>query len=108
MTVVKKIETGIALWCPACSDYHHLSDLWTWDKNEEFPTINPSIKVMGKQWEKESPFYKPAFIDVPYAGITVCHSYVKNGKWEYLPDSNHTLSGQTVSVVPIPEDDDDD
>lgn len=32
-----------------------------------------------------------------------CHSFVRNGQWQFLPDSAHALAGQTVDMVPLPE-----
>ena len=29
---------------------------------------------------------------------TVCHSHVKNGKFEYLSDCQHKYAGQTIPV----------
>jgi hypothetical protein len=30
-----------------------------------------------------------------------CHSYIKNGKIQYLTDCNHTLAGQTIELPDI-------
>lgn len=32
-----------------------------------------------------------------------CHSFLREGVWEFLSDSAHALAGQTVPMVPIPE-----
>lgn len=32
-----------------------------------------------------------------------CHSFVRDGKWEFLTDSAHKLAGQTVPLPPIPD-----
>jgi len=32
-----------------------------------------------------------------------CHSFLRNGVWQFLPDSAHPLSGQNVSMEPIPD-----
>lgn len=31
-----------------------------------------------------------------------CHSFLRNGRWEFLGDSAHHLAGQTVDMVPLP------
>lgn len=90
-------DTGerIWLWCPGCGDLHCANIagtegkdiLWTWDGNKERPTISPSILVRWYDSQR---------------GPQVCHSFVRDGKWEYLPDSTHALAGQAVPVVPIP------
>lgn len=32
-----------------------------------------------------------------------CHSFLREGRWEFLSDSGHHLAGQTVDMVPLPE-----
>lgn len=76
------------LWCPACDKPHALGvrpGAWTWDGNVEAPTFAPSLRVTSSD---------PA---------CCCHSYVRAGKWEYLPDCSHALAGQTVPVPTWPE-----
>ena len=83
----------LLLWCPGCDDAHLItvrrsdgSETWTWDGNTETPTVSPSILVTGG----------------PDDGYR-CHSFVRAGQWEYLADCSHSMAGQTVPMVPIPE-----
>lgn len=79
------------LWCPACDDLHAPNDTWEYDDNAEKPTLNPSILVeFGVEPEDKRPFRR-------------CHSFVRNGIWEYLPDSTHHLAGKTAEVVSLPD-----
>lgn len=32
-----------------------------------------------------------------------CHSFLRAGRWEFLGDSAHALTGQTVDMVPLPD-----
>ena len=32
-----------------------------------------------------------------------CHSFIRNGHWEFLGDCAHSLAGQTVPMVPVPD-----
>lgn len=32
-----------------------------------------------------------------------CHSFLRDGRWEFLSDSAHHLAGQTVDMVPGPD-----
>ena len=32
-----------------------------------------------------------------------CHSFIRNGQWQFLSDSAHRLAGQTVPMVPLPD-----
>lgn len=31
-----------------------------------------------------------------------CHSFLRQGRWEFLGDSAHKLAGQTVEMIPLP------
>lgn len=90
------------LWCPGCNSLHmprsriaetapdHESKpggaLWEWDGNETSPTFSPSLLVYGSADEHGN-----------------CHSFIRNGHWEFLSDSNHHLAGQTVPLPPLPD-----
>lgn len=74
--------------CPGCECGHLIQvnkppgnkqASWDWDGNAEAPTFSPSI-----------------FVD-PH-GEAKCHSFVRNGQIEFLPDSHHALAGQTVPL----------
>jgi hypothetical protein len=54
--------------------------LWSWNKNEEAPTFSPSILV----WASDPSIR--------------CHSYVTDGKIQFLEDCGHALKGQTVPL----------
>ena len=96
------------MWCPGCQELHAVeldpknSPCWTWDGNIDAPTINPSIKVDGVQWHPAEGFYKPTHNVAPGEKIT-CHSFVRNGHWEFLGDCTHHLVSQTVPLPPLPE-----
>ena len=99
--------TMLYMWCPGCDDLHGVevtepARRWEWDGNREAPTITPSILVSGVQWAAEFPFHKPQH-PVAAGAPTVCHSYVRSGRWEFLGDCSHALAGQTVSMVSVPD-----
>jgi Family of unknown function (DUF6527) len=86
---------GCWMWCPGCNEAHRPEiigeegDLppgpcWQWDGNLEAPTFTPSLLV-GKDTDR------------------VCHSFITNGQWVFLPDCTHALAGQTVDMVPLPD-----
>lgn len=68
--------TGLHMLPVNCSDRH--SPSWDWDGNLEAPTVSPSILTHG--------------VD------SVCHSFLRNGVFEYLGDSTHRFSGQFVPM----------
>lgn len=82
--------------CPGCQDFsttglHMLpiSDTqgkrpqWTWNGSLEAPTLEPSVMT---KW-----------------GSQVCHSYLRNGVFEYLGDCTHQYAGQHIPLPDLPE-----
>ena len=55
---------------------------WDWDGNLERPTLSPSILTTG---------------------YSRCHSFLKNGIFTFLGDSDHPLVGQEVEIPELPE-----
>lgn len=105
--------TSLWLWCPGCEDMHRvqtggtaseqIGPQWEWNGDRDNPTISPSILVRDRQWPPDYPEYvKPRHAKVKPGDETVCHSFVRDGSWQFLPDSTHDLAGQTVPCVPIP------
>lgn len=56
------------------------------------PAPPPEERVLGHN--------KPHVVDPAYGN---CHSFLRAGVWEFLSDSAHSLAGQSVPMVPIPE-----
>lgn len=104
---------GLWVWCPGCGEAHRpevvsvdgsrpAGPCWDWDGNIERPTISPSLLVSGVQWAANEPFHDPNH-NVAAGGATVCHSFIRDGHWQFLADSTHALAGQTVPMVPLPD-----
>ena len=79
--------------CPACGIYHQLKiggeDGWTFNGDFVRPTFTPSLLV---EWcHGEDRLEKR------------CHSYIRDGRIEFLADSKHALSGQTVELAEVSE-----
>jgi len=91
-----EVVDGCAIWCPGCDDVHAVSlgpNGWTYDGNAEAPTFSPSILVQGVHR-----------LGTPLEGTPwVCHSFIRNGVWDFLPDSTHRLSGNSAPVMPFPD-----
>ena len=99
--------------CPGCGYNHFLGvgpkavgAVWGWNRDKVKPTFTPSVLAKGiKQilnangswdggWEKDAEG-KP----VPF----VCHSFVTDGRIQFLSDCTHVLAGQTVDLLDFPE-----
>lgn len=83
--------------CPGCVDMvggsglHMLpvnspgkSPVWEWDGNLIRPTVSPSI-LTGK-------------------GTTdICHSFLRNGIFQFLDDCVHSFAGKSVEIPDLPQ-----
>lgn len=101
-----------AYWiiCPGCGGYHvftigfkdeaerqkHIQNrsdkkehVWTFNGDLDQPTFAPSMLYSSGGWKGEP--------------LKVCHSYVRNGRIEFLNDCTHGLKGQTVDLPQIKE-----
>jgi hypothetical protein len=84
----EKIAERIWIFCPGCEEAHALrvnSELqpgWIWNGDLEKPTFNPSLLATGAKR---------------------CHSFIKDGKIQFLADSQHKLAGQTVDLPELPD-----
>lgn len=108
---------GLWLWCPGCNEVHRPSIVgedgsmpegpcWTWNGDLERPTIEASILVYGAVYTHDDGTICPDWHDDYETRNHTqgnCHSFVRDGQWEFLSDSAHALSGQTVPMVPLPD-----
>ncbi len=60
--------------------------MWTCNDDIERPTISPSVLV----------------IPTPNGYIKCCHSFVTDGRIQFVEDSDHALAGQTVELADWP------
>ena len=78
---------AIMFQCPGCECCHYVTvdeKGWKFNGDMNCLDISPSIMVSNSQG-------------------TMCHSYVRNGKYEYFADCKHKYAGQTI---PVPDFDD--
>lgn len=71
--------------CPGCKYDHWVrvrgsEPVWQWNGNVEKPTVSPSILVNG------------------HDSASRCHSFIKEGKIQFLDDCFHSLKSQTVEI----------
>ena len=80
----------VSFRCPGCGWPHTISvgpdecfpsrPLWSWNGDDEKPTFSPSILVRGGELNG------------------ICHSFVRDGQIQFLPDCKHALAGKTVEL----------
>lgn len=81
--------------CPGCNRIHEVyvkpncdpksGASWTWNGSIDRPTFTPSISV------------KIEYTDATRSNIT-CHSFVTDGKIQFLSDCTHLLAGQVAEI----------
>ncbi len=76
------------IFCPACEDFHQMTDYWGFNGLEDFPTFSPSIRVTE---------------EFGVTTKTVCHSYVTDGMIRYLDGCTHDMAGKEVVLPECPE-----
>lgn len=80
--------------CPACVEFGYegvhmvpvntdLVQSWEFDGNLEKPTLSPSLLTKYREG--------------------VCHSFLKNGQFQYLADCTHSMALLTVDIPDLPD-----
>lgn len=102
--------------CPGCGENHGVSvdgpnekgSKWAWNESVERPTLSPSIlmrttkmtpagEAQYRDW-MAGKIPAPAMFD---SVAVVCHSFVRDGRIEFLSDCTHSLAGKTVDLEPV-------
>lgn len=85
--ILRTLEGGkLAFWCPGCDGAHAVAvgdgpgPRWGYNDNPGKPTFTPSILVTWPSLTKR------------------CHSFVTDGRIQFLGDCTHALAGQTVDI----------
>lgn len=103
--------------CPGCKMAHGIrvgegtGPRWTFNGCIDKPTFNPSIIVRGTDLTEKGKADLKAHYALPedqrpelpegfkFDGVdTVCHSFVRDGRIQFLNDCTHALAGQTVDL----------
>ncbi|CAN7331018.1 DUF6527 family protein [Variovorax sp. LjRoot84] len=124
MSKVKRVVTvggqfyGVTFECPGCGYSHTLptqetppgvttAPRWTFNGDYDRPTLTPSILSRAETW---TPPVTPENLDEwkrapwPQAKVAgICHSFVTDGRIQFLGDCTHALAGQTVELEEIGE-----
>ena len=71
------------IFCPGCNSGHLFDKRWEFNGDDKKPTFKPSMLVNANLPNR-------------------CHSYVTDGKIQFLSDCDHHLKGQTVDLPDFP------
>jgi hypothetical protein len=85
----------LSFHCPGCRYGHAVAvngrtmpgsdgkpNSWTWNGSYAAPSFHPSL-LINKAKE---------------GGYPLCHTWIKDGKIQFLPDCTHALAGKTVEM----------
>lgn len=123
MSRVKRINDGAGnLWgwqfhCPGCDDEHVVGTSWTFNGSVDLPTFAPSVLVRSGHEARDPAVPGKCWCDVDQRypdrdwghdhryRCMRCHSFVRDGRIQFLADCTHALAGQTVDLPEIEAED---
>jgi len=85
-------------WCPGCDMAHQYivgageGPRWT---------FNGKMDVSVVDGKREGPTFTPSLLNSRPGHR--CHLFMADGRIQFLGDCEHSLAGQTVDMVPVPE-----
>lgn len=94
---------NIAIMCPGCKCHHIIATkqpqsngaVWSFNGDMDKPTFSPSLLI------KTGSYAQPGFVDPPELPPTICHSFIRDGKIQFLSDCTHELKNQTIDLPEI-------
>lgn len=98
-------DNRLAFWCPGCNAPHQIAHgagkgpRWGWNGRSDAPTFTPSVLVTYHA----NPDAANEFAEWRVARR--CHTFVTDGRIQYLGDCTHALAGQTINMVAWPRPD---
>lgn len=100
---------GYRFECPGCESPHVVPtapshNAWGFNASLDAPTFTPSILVHEVRVNADA---DPATVLAPFKPGDVfsprCHSFVSDGRIQFLSDCGHALAGQTVDLPDVKE-----
>lgn len=108
---------GYGFHCPGCKHMHVVwtkarpdqpnGHVWGFNGNEKRPTFTPSLLLSGHTWvppvtaENYAEWERKPWPQTQVPKI--CHSFIADGRIQFLGDCTHELKGQTVEIPLWPE-----
>jgi hypothetical protein len=95
--------------CPGCNEEHCVAvdtpftngAKWAFNGSLERPTFSPSLLIrtgrhVDPKWFNEMPEGEQK--EWLRKHSTICHSFIRDGRIQFLDDCTHELKGQTVEI----------
>ena len=106
-------DGGMMFWCSACDMPHRVGvgegagPRWGWNGDVEHPTFTPSVLVTWRRWvppaTTQDVFNAIKCGEIVQTSVPqVCHSFVTDGRIQYLSDCTHAMAGQTKELADWP------
>jgi hypothetical protein len=109
----------LAFWCPGCKESHQIAigegpgPRWGYNGNPERPTFTPSVLVTSGHYCSRHKSGDDCWCTFNAEEVAegreptgfkcgICHSFVTDGRIQFLGDCTHELAGQTVDLPPWP------
>lgn len=89
---------GYTVYCLGCKYNHEIptsrehnpnGPCWEFTGDPDNPTFAPSLLIPEQIYTD------------PENNLARCHSFIRNGQFQYLSDCTHELVGQTVDMVDV-------
>lgn len=103
------VDGRIEFTCPGCNELHTIAvPDWEWNGDTDRPTFRPSILARsGHYLHGNTPGNCYCDFAERHPDIAKdctfkcyrCHSYVTDGRIQFLNDCSHALAGQTVEML---------
>lgn len=119
--VYSPVPGRIMFRCPGCDTSHEItvdgSRGWSWNSDGDKPTVSPSILARWTRFDGSDEemtrildeYKLPEDRELMLADkriSVVCHSFIRDGQWQFLTDCTHALAGQTVDIPDWPHGED--
>jgi hypothetical protein len=101
-------------WCPGCKSQHLIPTVpgqsifssgatWGFNGSVDRPTFTPSVFIRTGHYAEGKPKAECWACNNGHNMCEVCHSFVTDGKIQFLNDCTHHLAGQTVELPEVDE-----
>lgn len=89
-------ESNVVIFCPGCREAHVFDKRWTFNGNFELPTFRASFLTRSGHYVTGQSKEECNICQREKPSICrICHSFVTDGRIEFLGDSSHALAGST-------------
>ena len=105
-TKLNRLSDGsLMFWCSGCDTAHRVTvgdgpgPRWGWNGSGDAPTFTPSILVRTGHYFQPDGKHCDRSGDPEWpCDCICCHSFVTDGRIQFLGDCTHGLAGQTVDL----------